>query len=43
MEMLLFLGMLLGLALLALRFGRDSRDGITTPPQPPLWQRADRV
>jgi hypothetical protein len=37
-----FLGALILLGALALRFGRDSRDGISTPPQPPLGGRVDR-
>lgn len=42
MDVLLLVGFVLALvlfAVLAIRFGHDSRDGLTTPPQPPLWHR----
>lgn len=38
-----FLSVLVALAFLSLRFGVDSRDGVMTPPQPPLGERGERA
>jgi hypothetical protein len=36
-----FVGALLLLALLSMRFGYDSRDGFSRPPEGPLWRRPE--
>ena len=44
MELLILLAFVGGwclLAVLAVRFGYDSRDGFAASPQGPLWQRPD--